>query len=123
MRFSDGRIELRMAKVEQIGDRSLIQLLDPSQGVGARIAAARGLASQNHPAAIEALTRVAQQIDVPPTLAAEVGRSLGRLCFERAQDVHELDIAMFSEEADRAYDTEIGRLQRLDPSVKMRRAV
>ncbi len=112
-----------MAKVEQIGDRSLVLLLDPSQAVGPRIAAARALASQNHPAAIEALTRVAQQIDVPPELATEAGRSLGQLCFERARDVHELDMAMFSEEADRAYDTEIGRLQRLDPSVKMRRAV
>jgi hypothetical protein len=112
-----------MAKVEQIGDRSLMLLLDPSQPVAARIAGARALASQNHPAAIEALTRVAQQIDVPPDLATEAGRSLGRLCFERAQDVHELDMAMFAGEADLAYDTEVARLQRLDPSVTMRRAV
>ena len=112
-----------MGEIEQIGDRTLAILLDPSQDVGARISAARDLASDDHPAAIEALTRVAQQIDVPQELASEVGRSLGQLCFRRAQDVHDLDIAMFSEDADRAYDTEVGRLQRLAPHVKMRRAV
>jgi len=112
-----------MVRVEQIGERTLTILLDPLQDVRARISAAHELTTGGNPAAIEAFTRVAQQIDVPPELAAEVGRSLGRLCFERAQDVHELDMAMFSEEADRAYDIEVGRLQRLDPSVKMRRAV
>ena len=112
-----------MARVEQVGDRTLTILLDPSQDVRNRISAAHELAANGYPAAIEALTRVAQQIDVPPELAAEVGRSLGQLCFERAQDVHELDMAMFSEEADRAYDMEVGRLLRLAPHVKMRRAV
>jgi hypothetical protein len=69
--------------------------------------------------AIQALVRVAQQLDVPPELGTAVGRTLGRLCFARARDVHELDMAMFSEEAGEAYDTEIGRLQRLHPDVVM----
>ena len=112
-----------MTRVGQIDDRAFTVLLDPSQALVARIAAARGLASENHEAAIEALTRVAQQIDVPSELASEVGRSLGKLCFERAQDVHELDMAMFSGEADLAYDAEVARLLRLAPHVTMRRAV
>jgi hypothetical protein len=35
--------------------------------------------------------------------------------------VHELDMAMFSDDAGDAYDCEIGRLQRLNPEVTMRR--
>jgi len=112
-----------MREIHDIGDGTLTILLDPSQSMVARISAARELATDGYPAAIEALTRVAQQIDVPHDLAAEVGRSLGQLCFDREQDVHELDMAMFSEEADRAYDIEVGRLLRLTPNVKMRRAV
>ncbi len=112
-----------MTTVDQVDDGTLMILLDPSQAVVARIAAARALASESQPAAIEALTRVAQQIDVPPELASEVGRSLGQLCFQRAQDVHDLDMAMFSGEADLAYDAEVARLLRLSPHVKMRRAV
>ena len=104
-------------------DATLTTLLDPGRETAERIAAARRLGSGKQPAAIEALTRVAQQIAVPPTLASEVGRTLGYLCFQRARDVHELDMAMFSDEAGDAYDEEIGRLQRLQPDVKMRRAV
>jgi hypothetical protein len=123
MRSLGEKVTYPMGEIEQIGERTLTILLDPSQDVGARVSAAHELASDDHPAAIEALTRVAQQIDVPQELASEVGRSLGQLCFRRAQDVHDLDMAMFSEDADRAYDMEIGRLQRLAPHVKMRRAV
>lgn len=112
-----------MGETDRIADGRLTILLDPSQDVRSRISAAHELAASGNPAAIEAFTRVAQQIDVSPQLAAEVGRNLGRLCFERAQDVHELDMAMFSEEAGSAYDMEVGRLQRLDPHVKMRRVV
>ena len=83
---------------------------------------AHALADDDRPAVIEALTRVAQQIDVPSGLAAEVGRTLGLLCFKRAQDVYDVDMAMFSDDAGDAYDREIGRLQRLNPNVTMRRA-
>jgi hypothetical protein len=102
-------------------DGTLATLLDTSSDVSARVAAVNTLADDGRPAVIEALTRVAQQIDVPSGLAAEVGRTLGQLCFKRAQDVHELDMAMFSDEAGDAYDTEVGRLQRLHPDVTMRR--
>jgi hypothetical protein len=103
-------------------DGTLATLLDTSNDVSDRVAAADALANDDRPAVIEALTRVAQQIDVPPELAEEVGRTLGQLCFKRAQDVHELDMAMFSDDAGDAYDREIGRLQRLNPDVKMRRS-
>ncbi len=96
-------------------------LLDTSCEVSERITAASKLASEDSPAAIEALTRVAQQIGVPADLAIAVGTTLGQLCFRRACDVHELDLAMFSTEADRAYNTEIDRLLRLSPNVKMQR--
>ena len=102
-------------------DGTLATLLDTSRDVSERAAAARELLSGGEPAAIEALTRVAQQIHVPSALAEEVGRTLGYLCFQRAQDVHELDMAMFSDDAGEAYDKEIGRLQRLKPDVVMRR--
>jgi hypothetical protein len=102
-------------------DGTLATLLDTSSDVVDRVEAATALASDGRPAVIEALTRVAQQINVPAHLAAQVGRTLGQLCFRRAQDVHELDMAMFSDEAGDAYDTEIGRLQRLHPDVSMRR--
>jgi|CXWL01.1.fsa_nt_gi hypothetical protein len=96
-------------------------LLDTSRNVVERIAATSKLASEDSPAAIEALTRVAQQIGVPAELATAVGTALGQLCFRRECDVHELDLAMFSTEADRAYNIEIDRLLRLSPNVKMRR--
>ena len=97
-------------------------LLDTSREVSERIAAASKLASDDSPAVIEALTRVAQQIGVPEDLAAAVGTTLGQLCFRRTRDVHELDLAMFSTEADRAYNSEIDRLLRLTPHVKMQRS-
>ena len=102
---------------------TLAVLLDPSGGVSERVTAALELASDDHLAAIEALTRVAQQINVPTDLAAQVGTTLGQLCFRRGHDVHELDMAMFSTEADRAYNAEIDRLLKLMPHAKMRRAV
>lgn len=104
-------------------DGTLTTLLDTSRDVADRVAAVQDLDNEDRPAAIEALIRVAQQIDVPPALATAAGRMLGKLCFKRARDVHELDLAMFSDEAGDAYDKEIGRLQRLQPNVKMRRAV
>jgi len=104
-------------------DGTLTTLLDPSRDVADRVAAVQALEHDDQPAAIEALTRVAQQIDVPPALATAAGRMLGHLCFKRARDIHELDLAMFSDEAGDAYDGEVGRLQRLQPDVKMRRAV
>ena len=100
----------------------LATLLDTSRSVDDRVAAAAALASDQRPAVIEALTRVAQQIDVPSVLAVAVGRTLGQLCFKRAQDVFDVDMAMFSDDAGDAYDREIGQLQRLHPDVKMRRA-
>jgi hypothetical protein len=102
-------------------DGALATLLDTSRVVTDRVAATNALADDDRPAVVEALTRVAQQIGVPADLAAEVGRTLGQLCFRRAQDVHSLDLAMFSDDAGDAYDKEIGRLQRLHPNVSMRR--
>jgi hypothetical protein len=103
-------------------DGTIATLLDTSRSPADRLAAAAALRDDNRPAVIEALTRVAQQVDVPPALATQVGITLGHLCFARAQDVHELDLAMFSDNAADAYDREIGRLQREFPDVVMRRA-
>jgi len=96
-------------------------LLDPSRDVADRIAALADLGDASQMASIEALTRVAQQLDVPDELAEAVGRMLGQLCFGRGEDVHELDLAMFSDAAGDAYDQEIGRLQRLNPGTQMKR--
>lgn len=104
-------------------DGPLATLLDTSQQLGDRVAAAKRLEHEENLAVIEALVRVAQQLDVPPELGEAAGRTLGRLCFARARDVHEVDLAMFSDEAGEAYDQEIGRLQRLHPEVIMRSAV
>jgi hypothetical protein len=62
-------------------DSVLATLLDPSRNVADRLAAVERLADDERLGSIEALTRVAQQVDVPAELATAVGRMLGQLCF------------------------------------------
>ena len=106
-----------------IGEELAETLTDLDRSLSDRIALAERLSDDDNPATIRALIRVAQRLDVPDALASSVGATLGRICFRRAQDVDELVMADFSGPSYLAYDMEVGRLQRLDPSVKMRRAV
>jgi hypothetical protein len=106
-----------------VGEDLTQQLTDSSRSLADRVGFAEGLADEESPAVVRALIRVAQNPDVPEALSSAVGASLGRICFRRAQDVDELVMADFTGAAYISYDMEIGRLQRLAPNVKMRRAV
>jgi hypothetical protein len=111
-----------MSKLELRAGDAALTLLDPANDVDLRLSAARALASSDDGGVLEALIRVAQQLNVPRDLADAVGRATAQIAFRRGVDVHELVLANFSTEADDAYDAEVARLQRESPQVKMRRA-
>lgn len=106
-----------------IGEDLVDILTDPGRKLEDRVALAGRLSDEDNPAVLRALIRVAQRTDVPEALSSAVGASLGRICFRRAQDLDELVMADFNGPAYLGYDTEVARLLRLSPEVKMRRAI
>jgi hypothetical protein len=103
-------------------DRELIHAAsNAGRSVPDRVQAAKALAARDSDEVVDALLRLSKDPSTPDAVGEAVGRSLGAICFRRAEDIDELDMAMMTEAADRAYDEEIGRLQRLDPMVTMRR--
>jgi hypothetical protein len=70
---------------------------------------------------MHALIAVAQDESAPAALADEAGRSLARICARRRQDLDDLVMANMNEHAYLAYDREIARQQRADPSLRMER--
>jgi len=100
----------------------LTRILGDASAAGARrVSAARELATCDDRRVLESLINVAQDQTAPPDLAAAVGWSLAQICARRERDLDDLVLANLSENADRAYDGEIARLERQNPALKMRR--
>lgn len=98
-------------------------LSDSKSDATTRVQAASTLSDCGDDEVIDALVALAKNADEPADLQATAGRSLARICFRRARDLEEIIFAFMTEASAEAYDTEMGRLQREQPGVRIARGV
>ncbi len=103
--------------------RLLKTLLDDAAASDIRVQSASVLAASDDVDVLDAFIALAKNARNPAALQEVVGRGLASICFRRERDLEEIIFALMTALSAEAYDTEMGRLQRAHPAVRIARGI